>query len=302
MLVECANRTEVRTLQTAEPQTPTPSSDSETIVGETTLQSPKNDHHGEDTGKQCQEIQSRQKIKNKLSITIPSLSPHIPNQEFPSTRPSSEAPKDKIQEGNQPLSAPSALSPSQPETTIYIGSPVMNPRNRPASAFDTQTIRDNLKHIRNNSQNPHWRIFATMELPRREQELVIAAVDLLGKWKERDPGPLLPEGPAADSDIGSDVHDGDCSMRSQSESPSVLSDLMSLNSRRSSRASSPNDISMDGTGQELAAAPLQEDGSQATTDDWVMPDAPPITTPTINPQQVEDTCMTNHLPTPNLQG
>ncbi|KAJ6179539.1 hypothetical protein N7519_010000 [Penicillium mononematosum] len=124
----------------------------------------------------------------------------------------------------------------------------------------------------------------------------------LGKGKESGPGPLLPEGPAADSDIGSDVDDGDCSMRSRSESPSVLSDLMSLDSHRSSRASSPNDISMEGTVQQLAAAPLQEDGSQATTnDDWVMPDAPPITTPRMNQQQVETTCPTGHLPDPDLE-
>jgi hypothetical protein len=127
--MECANRTEVRALQTAEPQTPTPSSYSETIVGETTLQGPKNDHHGEDTGKQRQEIQSRRKIENKLSITIPSLSPHIPNQEFSSTRPFSEAPN----------------FPSRPETTIYVRSPFMNPWDRPASASSnlphTHTIR-----------------------------------------------------------------------------------------------------------------------------------------------------------------
>ncbi|CAG7943038.1 unnamed protein product [Penicillium nalgiovense] len=135
----------------------------------------------------------------------------------------------------------------------------------------------------------------------------------LGKGKERDPGPLLSEGPAADSDTGSVVDNGDCSMRSRSESPSLLSvvddgdcsmrwrsespsllsDVMSLDR---SRASSPNDISMEDTDQELAAALLQEDGSQATTtEDWVMPDAPPITTPTMNPQQVENTCMTEHL-------
>ncbi|CAG8089349.1 unnamed protein product [Penicillium nalgiovense] len=115
----------------------------------------------------------------------------------------------------------------------------------------------------------------------------------LGKGKERDPGPLLPEGPAADSDTGSVVDDDDCSMRSRSESPGLLSDVMSLDR---SRASSPNDISMEDTDQELAAALLQEDGSQATTtEDWVMPDAPPITTPTMNPQQVENTCMTEHL-------
>ncbi|KAF3027418.1 hypothetical protein E8E15_008836 [Penicillium rubens] len=79
----------------------------------------------------------------------------------------------------------------------------------------------------------------------------------LGKGKARDPGPLLSEGPGAGSDAESVVDDGDCSMRSRSESPSVLSDVMSLDSRRSSRASSPK-------GQELAAAPLQEDGSQDT--------------------------------------
>lgn len=145
MLVECANRTELRALQTAEPQTPTPSSDSETIVGETTLQDPKNDHHGKDTGKRPRENQSRRKIENKLYITIPSLSPHILNQELSSTRPSSEAPKDKIQEGNQPLSAPPVLYPLQPEITMYVGSPFMNPWDRPSSAFGnlphTQTIR-----------------------------------------------------------------------------------------------------------------------------------------------------------------
>ncbi|KAJ6179540.1 hypothetical protein N7519_010001 [Penicillium mononematosum] len=51
---------------------PTPSSDSETIVGETTLQDPKNDHHGEDTGKRPWEIQSQPRIENKLSVTISS--------------------------------------------------------------------------------------------------------------------------------------------------------------------------------------------------------------------------------------
>jgi hypothetical protein len=76
----------------------------------------------------------------------------------------------------------------------------------------------------------------------------------------------------------------------------MLSDAMLLGSRRSSRASSPNDISMDGTSQGLAAAPLQEDGSQATTDDWVMPEAPPITTLTMKTQQAENTCMNEHLP------
>jgi hypothetical protein len=117
----------------------------------------------------------------------------------------------------------------------------------------------------------------------------------LGKGKERDPGPLLSEGPAADIDTGSDVDDGDCSMRSRSEGPSVLSDVMSLDSRRLSRAPSPNDIRIEGTSQELAAAPLQEDGSQATTVDWVMPEAPPITTLTMNPQQAENTCVNENL-------
>ncbi|KAJ6185982.1 hypothetical protein N7519_007283 [Penicillium mononematosum] len=124
----------------------------------------------------------------------------------------------------------------------------------------------------------------------------------LGKGKARDPGPLPSEGPRDDSDTESDVDDGDCSMRSRSESPSVLSVVMSLDSRRSSRASSPNDIIMVGTVQQLAAAPLQEDGSQATNNnDWVMPDAPPITTLPVDQQQVENTCTTNHLPDPDLE-
>ncbi|OQE81721.1 hypothetical protein PENNAL_c0039G07629 [Penicillium nalgiovense] len=54
------------------------------------------------------------------------------------------------------------------------------------------------------------------------------------------------------------------------------------------------DISMDGTGQELAAAPLQADGSQATNQTLMVQEAP-VTTLAMTPQQVENTCMTQQL-------
>ncbi|CAG8895969.1 unnamed protein product [Penicillium egyptiacum] len=110
----------------------------------------------------------------------------------------------------------------------------------------------------------------------------------LGTGKEHDPGPLLPGDLNFDGDIGSvsDLDDGDCPMRARSESPSVLSNVMSLNSRRSSLAESPMDVSTEATEQDLTARMLQADESQASDRNAVVQGAP-CTTLTITPQQVE---------------
>ncbi|KGO77986.1 hypothetical protein PITC_025140 [Penicillium italicum] len=108
----------------------------------------------------------------------------------------------------------------------------------------------------------------------------------LGKGKERDPRSLRPEDHEVDGYISLDVDEADCSIRSRSESPSVLSDVMSLDSRRSSRAGSPIIITTEATEQELAAQMLQADKSQVGDQDAVMQEAP-ATTFTTTPQQVE---------------
>ncbi|KAJ5501258.1 hypothetical protein N7453_006075 [Penicillium expansum] len=145
MLVECANRTDSRVLQAVESQCPIPSSDDETTTGHTAAQKHNNTHHSKGARKQRQAIQRRRKRENRLSVTVPSLSPHFLNPEFPSSRPSFETQKNKVLEGNHPRSAPPIHLPSQTETTTYAGSPFINPRHRPASASGnlphTQSIR-----------------------------------------------------------------------------------------------------------------------------------------------------------------
>ncbi|KAJ6132451.1 hypothetical protein N7471_007666 [Penicillium samsonianum] len=109
-----------------------------------------------------------------------------------------------------------------------------------------------------------------------------------GKGKERGPRSLLPEDLERDGDLSSDIDDADCSIRSRSESPSVLSDVMSLDSRRSSRAGSPMDITTEATEQELAAHMLQADESQVGDRNAAVQEAP-ATTLAITSQQVETT-------------
>ncbi|CAI7599848.1 unnamed protein product [Penicillium palitans] len=69
----------------------------------------------------------------------------------------------------------------------------------------------------------------------------------LGKGKGRGPRLLRPEDHDVDGYIGSSVDVPGGSSRYQSESPSVLSDVMSLGSCRSSREGSPMDITPDAT-------------------------------------------------------
>ncbi|KAK4868093.1 hypothetical protein LT330_007291 [Penicillium expansum] len=108
----------------------------------------------------------------------------------------------------------------------------------------------------------------------------------LGKGKERGPRSLGPEDHKVDGYMSLDVDDVDCSIRCQSESPSILSDVMSLDSPRSSRAGSPMDITTEATEQELAAHMLQADEWQVGDRNAAVQKAP-ATTLTITPQQVE---------------
>ncbi|KAJ5427047.1 hypothetical protein N7465_002117 [Penicillium sp. CMV-2018d] len=147
MLVECANRTETRALQSAEAQTLTLGSHFDTIVGQDTAQRRKNNHHSKEARKRRQAIQRRRKRDNPLTVTIPSLSPHIVNPELSSPGPSFETPNNKIQEVKRPLSAPPVLSPSQPKTITYTGSPFVNPRNRPASASGNLPLKQTIQAV-----------------------------------------------------------------------------------------------------------------------------------------------------------
>ncbi|KAF4763082.1 hypothetical protein N7455_010606 [Penicillium solitum] len=142
----------------------------------------------------------------------------------------------------------------------------------------------------------------------------------LGKGKERGPRSLRPEDLHVDGYIGSNVDVSGGSLRSRSESPSVLSDvmsldscrssregspmdltteapeapdpsvlsdvIMSLDSCRSSREGSPMDITTEATEQELAAHMSQADESQVDDRNAAMQEAP-ATTLTITPQQGE---------------
>ncbi|KAJ5196945.1 hypothetical protein N7449_007424 [Penicillium cf. viridicatum] len=108
----------------------------------------------------------------------------------------------------------------------------------------------------------------------------------LGKGKERGPRSLRPEDLQVYGYIGSNVDVSGGSLRSRSESPSVLSDVMSLDSCRSSREGSPMDITTEATEQELAAHMLQSDESHVGDRNAAVQEAP-ATTLTITPQQVE---------------
>ncbi|KAG0156050.1 hypothetical protein PDIDSM_3226 [Penicillium digitatum] len=112
----------------------------------------------------------------------------------------------------------------------------------------------------------------------------------LGKGKERGPRSLQPEDHEVNAYISIDIGDADCSVRSRSESPSVLSDFMSLDSRKSSRAGSPMNVKTEATEQELAAHMLQADESQVGDQNAAVQEAP-ATTLTITPQQVENNDM-----------
>lgn len=145
MLVECANRTDSRALRTVKSKAPTLCSDGKTIVVQAIAQKRKNSHHSKEARKRRQAIQRRRKRDSRLSITIPSFSPHILSPELPLPRPSFKRPKHRIEEGERSLSAPPILLHPQPETSTYSGSPFINPWDRPASASGnlphTQTIR-----------------------------------------------------------------------------------------------------------------------------------------------------------------
>ncbi|KAJ5603040.1 hypothetical protein N7537_005996 [Penicillium hordei] len=108
----------------------------------------------------------------------------------------------------------------------------------------------------------------------------------LDKGKGRGPRSLHPEDHEADGYIGSNVDVSGSSLRPRSESPSVLSDVMSLDSCRSSREGSPMDINTEPTEQELAAHMLQADESQVGDRNAAVQKAP-ATTLAITPQQVE---------------
>lgn len=108
----------------------------------------------------------------------------------------------------------------------------------------------------------------------------------LGKGKERGPRSLRSEDLQVDGYIGSNVDASGGSLRSRSESPSVLSDIMSLDSCRSSREGSPMDITIEATEQELAAHMLQSDESHVGDRNSAVQEAPATTLP-ITPQQVE---------------
>ncbi|KAJ5968815.1 hypothetical protein N7501_005063 [Penicillium viridicatum] len=84
MLIECANRTETRALQSVEAQTPTLGSHGETIVGQETIQRRKNNHHSKEARKRRQAIQRRRKKERPLTVTSPhfrltlSIRSHLP--------------------------------------------------------------------------------------------------------------------------------------------------------------------------------------------------------------------------------